>query len=134
MKRLLSLVLLLGTCVGMGHLKAQNVQVLYDTGRNCVTSTVEMFRPDSFGSTYFFTDIDYNPNACGAYWEIAREFCFWQDSKLAWLSARRRLNTRSQDTKKLFPSTSPIIVSPRICVCRPSPCRSSRVPALGGGG
>ena len=48
MKRLLSLVLLLGTCVGMGHLKAQNVQVLYDTGRNCVTSTVEMFRPDSF--------------------------------------------------------------------------------------
>lgn len=92
MKRLLSLVLLLGTCVGMGHLKAQNVQVLYDTGRNCVTSTVEMFRPDSFGSTYFFTDIDYNPNACGAYWEIARELCFWQDSKLAWLSAHLEYN------------------------------------------
>lgn len=92
MKRLLSLVLLLASYMGMGHLKAQNVQVLYDVERNCVTSTVEMFRPDSFGSTYFFTDIDYNPKAKGAYWEIAREFCFWQDSKLAWLSAHLEYN------------------------------------------
>ena len=37
---------------------AQNIQVLYDINRACVTSTVEMFRPDDFGSTYFFVDMD----------------------------------------------------------------------------
>ena len=65
---------------------AQNVQLLYDTERNCATSTVEMFRPDSFGSTFFFIDMDYTPKVSGAYWEIAREFCFWQESSMAWLS------------------------------------------------
>ena len=65
---------------------AQNVQLLYDTERNCATSTVEMFRPDSFGSTFFFVDMDYTPKVSGAYWEIAREFCFWQESNMAWLS------------------------------------------------
>ena len=65
---------------------AQNIQVLYDTERECVTSTVEMFRPDNWGSTFFFFDMDYSPKAQGAYWEIAREFCFWKNSKLSWLS------------------------------------------------
>ena len=65
---------------------AQNVQLLYDTERNCATSTVEMFRPDSFGSTFFFIDMDYTPKVSGAYWEISREFCFWQESSMAWLS------------------------------------------------
>lgn len=66
--------------------KAQNIQVQYDTERDCVTSTVEMFRPDAFGSTYFFVDMDYTPKTTGAYWEISRELCFWQNSKLSWLS------------------------------------------------
>lgn len=66
--------------------KAQNVQVLYDEGRDCITTTVEMFRPDSFGSTYFFADMDYDPRMQGAYWEISREFCFWQGTKMDWLS------------------------------------------------
>ena len=57
--------------------KAQNLQVFYDTNRGCVTSTLEMFRPDAFGSTFFFVDMDYSPTAIGAYTEIAREFCFW---------------------------------------------------------
>ena len=65
---------------------AQNLQVFYDTGRGCVTSTFEMFRPDGGGSTFFFVDFDYSPNAVGAYWEIARELNFWQNSKLNWLS------------------------------------------------
>ena len=69
-----------------GKADAQNVQLLYDTERNCATSTVEMFRPDSFGSTFFFIDMDYTPKVSGAYWEISREFCFWQESSLAWLS------------------------------------------------
>lgn len=68
------------------EIKAQNIQVLYDTERDCVTSTVEMFRPDAYGSTFLFVDMDYNPKVQGAYWEIARELCFWQKSKFSWLS------------------------------------------------
>lgn len=66
--------------------KAQNIQLHYDLGRNLVTSTVEMFRPDKAGSTYFFVDFDYSPEISSAYWEITRELCFWQESKLKWLS------------------------------------------------
>lgn len=71
---------------------AQNLQVMYDAERDCVTSTIEMFRPDSFGSTYFFIDMDASPKVSGAYWEISREFNFWQDSELSWLSAHVEFN------------------------------------------
>jgi len=58
--------------------KAQNLQVHYDFERECITSTVEMFRPDKFGNTYFFIDMDYGSNGVEgvslAYWEIARVF------------------------------------------------------------
>lgn len=73
-------------------IKAQNVQLYYDTGRDCMTSTVEMFRPDGGGSTFFFIDFDYTPKASGAYWEIARELNFWQESKLSWLSVHVEYN------------------------------------------
>jgi len=63
---------------------AQNVQLHYDLGhslwsdltkRPSVTTTVEMFKPDKWGSTYMFTDIDYQRDGvAGAYWEISREF------------------------------------------------------------
>lgn len=92
MKRLhtyLAIVMLLCTSA---IAKAQNVQLFYDFGRNCVTSTVEMFRPDGGGSTFFFIDFDYNPQAYGAYWEIARELNFWQDCKLNWLSIHLEYN------------------------------------------
>lgn len=87
--------------------KAQNVQLHYDFGsgmydelaksgenygRPKLTTTVEMFRPDSFGSTFFFIDMDYSRGVKGAYWEIAREFCFWQDSKVNWLSVHVEYN------------------------------------------
>ena len=89
MKRLtVFITMILATMVA----KAQNVQLHYDFGRNCSTSTVEMFRPDGGGSTYFFVDVDYNPKAMGAYWEISRELCFWQDSKVNWLSAHIEYN------------------------------------------
>ena len=71
---------------GIQRSNAQNIQVLYDTERDCVTSTVEMFRPDNCGSTFFFVDMDYTPKVQGAYLEIARELCFWKESKLSWLS------------------------------------------------
>ena len=66
--------------------EAQNFQLFYDSGRGCATTTFEMFRPDAFGSTFCFIDMDYNATAVGAYTEIAREFCFWQDTKWNWLS------------------------------------------------
>lgn len=71
---------------------AQNLQVLYDTNRGCVTSTFEMFRPDAFGSTFCFVDMDYSPKAVGAYTEISRELCFWQDSEWNWLSVHAEFN------------------------------------------
>ncbi|MBW6534079.1 MAG: DUF5020 family protein [Mariniphaga sp.] len=63
--------------------KSQNIQLHYDLGegRNFVTTTVEMFRPDSWGSTFFFIDMDYSADTRNvtngvslAYWEIARSF------------------------------------------------------------
>lgn len=92
MKRLFQILLV---CVGLYHAagaNAQNIQVLYDTERGCVTSTIEMFRPDSFGNTYFFVDLDANLKVSGAYWEISRELNFWQDTKMAWLSAHIEYN------------------------------------------
>lgn len=71
---------------------AQNVQLHYDLGRNALTSTIEMFRPDAGGSTYFFVDFDYTPKVSGAYFEISRELCFWQDTDLNWLSAHIEYN------------------------------------------
>ena len=104
MKRFLTIAIfvLLG-----GVASAQNVQLHYDFGhsiyeelgksdfsygRPAVTTTVEMFRPDSWGSTFFFIDFDYSSGAKGAYWEIARELCFWQESKLKWLSIHAEYN------------------------------------------
>ena len=62
----------------------QNVQLLYDlghtlygdlSGRPNITSTVEMFKPDKWGSTFLFTDINYyTDGAAGVYWEFSREF------------------------------------------------------------
>ncbi len=92
MKKLLSTLLILIAMHQVVSIKAQNLQLFYDTGRGCVTSTLEMFRPDSFGSTYFFADMDYSPKMTGAYWEISRELNFWHDSKLSWLSVHLEYN------------------------------------------
>jgi hypothetical protein len=59
---------------------AQNVQMHYDMGkdRGYVTTTVEMFRPDKTGNTFFFIDFDYGvgdvEGVSLAYFEIARVF------------------------------------------------------------
>lgn len=57
----------------------QNLQLQYDFGedRHYLTSTLEMFKPDDFGATFWFVDIDYDDgsgasSASMAYWEIAR--------------------------------------------------------------
>lgn len=72
-------------CLAFGMtVSAQNIQLHYDlghsfygdlNGRPNVTTTIEMFKPDKWGSTFLFTDIDYfSDGAAGAYWEISREF------------------------------------------------------------
>lgn len=71
----------------------QNLQLHYDFDRRSVTSTVEMFRADGSGSTFFFVDLDYSPKVTGAYWEIARELCFWKESKANWLSVHVEYNS-----------------------------------------
>ncbi len=69
--------------------QGQNLQLHYDftdansknaEDRNYLTSTFEMFRPDSLGSTFWFIDLDFNgphnePNL--SYLEIARNFKMW---------------------------------------------------------
>ncbi|MGM0620148.1 MAG: DUF5020 family protein [Bacteroidota bacterium] len=70
---------------------AQNIQLHYDLGegRKFFTTTVEMFRPDSWGSTFFFIDMDYSAETRGidngislAYWEIARAFKWNETQKI----------------------------------------------------
>ena len=72
---------------------AQNVQLHYDMGHSIYgdldgrpnfTSTIEMFKPDKWGSTYLFTDIDYyKDGVAGAYWEISHEFALSKNKQFA---------------------------------------------------
>lgn len=63
--------------------QAQNLQVMYDFGnsRKNVTSTLEMFKPDKWGDTFFFVDMEFNSadnkQPSLAYMEIARCLKFW---------------------------------------------------------
>ena len=76
--------------------KAQtNIQEQYDFNREHLTTTLEMFKADNWGSTFFFTDI-YHPDnidgPTGYYTEIARGLNFWQNTKLGGLSAHVEWN------------------------------------------
>ncbi|MBS9774252.1 MAG: DUF5020 family protein [Tenacibaculum sp.] len=64
---------------------SQEIQLHYDMkkGREILTSTIEMFRPDKLGNTFFFIDMNYGIKAINeetpaginlAYFEIARVF------------------------------------------------------------
>lgn len=84
--------------------KAQvNAQLFYDFGsdRKFVTLTLEMFKQDKWGNTYFFIDHDFNydqhvagPNLApgGTYFEIARCLNFWQNSAIKNLSLQVEYN------------------------------------------
>lgn len=82
MKKFLLVVFLLGAFYTA---KAQNVQMHYDFGedRQMITTTVEMFKPDKYGSTFFFIDFDYGGKSANvdgvslAYFEFARDLKFW---------------------------------------------------------
>ena len=94
MKKLIFLACTTLIAVMLTPMKAegQNIQLHYDMGRDVLTSTDEMFRPDDGGRTYFFVDMDYNPKVTGAYFEISRELCFWKESKVDWLSVHLEYN------------------------------------------
>jgi hypothetical protein len=69
---------------------SQNIQTHYDMGkdRGYITTTVEMFKPDKTGNTFFFIDFDYGSNGVKnspslAYFEIARCFKLGQ-SPFSW--------------------------------------------------
>lgn len=87
MKKHLFLLVLL--TVGLWPLvQAQNIQLHYDFGtgdngeqsidREYFTTTLEMFKTDNMGATYWFVDMDYNAEddkgMSFAYWEIVRTF------------------------------------------------------------
>ena len=74
------------------NVSGQNIQLHYDMGRSYLTSTVEMFKPDAGGSTFFFIDLNYDPRVTGAYFEISRELYFWQESTADWLSVHLEYN------------------------------------------
>ncbi len=67
-------------------IQAQNLQLHYDfrkeansegaAGRGYLTSTLEMFKPDKHGSTFWFVDFDYDADKGAislAYFELARD-------------------------------------------------------------
>ena len=88
--------------LAVGAFAQTNLQVFYDFGENrkYVTSTLEMFKADDFGNTFFFVDYDHNwKNADDkiispslTYMEIARCFNFWGESALAPLSLQIEYN------------------------------------------
>ena len=75
--------------------KAQtNIQEMYDFNRKQLTTTLEMFKADNWGSTFFFVDI-YHPKAefpTDFYSEISRSLNFWQNTKLKDLSLHAEWN------------------------------------------
>lgn len=66
-----------------------NIQEMYDFNRGHFTTTLEMFKGDKWGSTFFFNDI-YHPKdmsaPTGYYTEIARGLNLWKNTSLAPLS------------------------------------------------
>lgn len=80
--------LLAAFCISSTALRAQNLQLHYDSrnslygessgsGINFLTATFEMYKPDNWGNTFMFVDVDFsfdkrNPGL--VYTEIAREF------------------------------------------------------------
>ena len=72
-RKIVSLLIILNTFVF-----SQNLQLHYEASgdREYLVSTLEMFKPDQYGSTFWFVDMEYNTpgvkNGNLAYWEIAR--------------------------------------------------------------
>ena len=111
MKKMKSLLLMALALLPASKTLAQtNAQVFYDFGsdRKFVTLTLEMFKQDKWGNTYFFVDHDFNLDQMtntdtgkkyehnmsqgGTYTEISRALNFWQNTKLKNLSLHVEYN------------------------------------------
>ena len=107
-KRILFSALLLAIFVN-GVSAGTNLQIYYDFGSggtacanqrsNRVTTTIELFYPDPWGTTFAFVDLDYNINPIDpqntpfmSYAEIARCLNFWQNTKAKDLSIQVEYN------------------------------------------
>ena len=102
--------LAIGSCaVAMATQAGTNIQIFYDFGSlntacynqrtNRVTTTVELFYPDKWGSTFAFIDLDYNIHPSDpkntpfqGYFEIARCLNFWQQTPVRDLSVQVEYN------------------------------------------
>ncbi len=84
--------LLLLLALSAAGLQAQNFQLHYDfrgdenpiLDRGYATATLEMFRPDDYGATFWFVDMDFDDPVRGmslAYWEIARYLSLGKESR-----------------------------------------------------
>lgn len=73
---------------------AQNIQIHYDFGREIydqdqsnrarITTTLEMFKPDAWGSTFYFVDLDVTQSGVStAYAEISRNINFTKNGPLS---------------------------------------------------
>ena len=91
MKRLLTTGLMTIAVIAM---QAQNVQLHYDLGRNIypneeagrpkVTMTLEEFKLDSWGSWFYFVDVDFSRKFTeSAYTEISRELNLYKVTNFA---------------------------------------------------
>ncbi|WP_138431467.1 DUF5020 family protein [Fodinibius saliphilus] len=84
MKKFLFIVLI---TVAYTSVSAQNIQTHYDFGndRQMLTTTIEMFKTDDYGSTFFFVDFNYGGKVANvdgvslSYLEIARDLKFWDN-------------------------------------------------------
>ena len=93
MKKLLLLLAILMATVSKANAQV-NAQFFYDFGsdRKFTTLTLEMFKGDKWGNTYFFIDHDFNYDKLGegevgvapggTYLEIARCINLWQNTPL----------------------------------------------------
>ena len=132
MKRFFT-ILIVAACAISTYAVDANLQIFYDFGSKgtiCdhtrtsrITTTIELFHPDAWGSTFFFVDIDYSLHKedglhtpFGAYWEITRSFNFWQNSKAKDLSFHLEYNggcgIHGNDTILGFPINHTVLVGP----------------------
>jgi hypothetical protein len=94
------LLVALATVTILGAKAQANLQMFYDLGRGHQTTTLEMFKGDDWGNTFFFCDYDYNLRdinnkvyaPSGTYFELARCWNFWQESSLGAFSLQMEYN------------------------------------------
>lgn len=107
MQRFKLLSVAVAACAAVQVYGQTNLQLFYDFGsdRRQVTATVEMFKNDRWGNTFFFIDHDFrtrredgpslsggNEAPYGTYFELARAINLWQDTRLAPLSLHVEYN------------------------------------------